>query len=156
MLFRSDVFREKCKTILKPISGIPRIKQAKRKYSLIIRTIDKLKETDTYDCIFATYGNLENVWGGMYAANAFRTKFIMDFRDLIVWYHDPYEILWNLYSAAIQKKVLEKADVITTVSEGLSRKLRTIHSDTIIHTLYNGYEKEQTQKENKSDRKSVV
>lgn len=62
---------------------------------------------------------------------------IADFRDLQV---EPIykNVLWPKFQNKVEKFILSKADVVTTVSDGISKKMRGIHHN--VHTITKGVE----------------
>lgn len=102
--------------------------------------LDNLKRNgETFDVVFATFGGLENVYAGEYAAKLFNCKYILDFRDLIAQTtfnkRKEYQMLLN-----IQTKAILTADVCTCVSEHITKELQEQVPEQQIVTLYNGYE----------------
>lgn len=110
------------------------------KYAMQRDFLDSLKESgNTFDVVFATYGELENVFAGEYAAKLFGCKYILDFRDLIAQKkfnrRKEYRTLLN-----IQRNAILAADVCTCVSVHAVDELQKQIPGKKILTLYNGYE----------------
>ena len=119
-------------------SAVRHMRMAYARYCFHKKTLDTMKE-EQYDIIFSTYGELENVFAGQYAAKLFRAKLIMDFRDPIV---QPYQnsALWNLSLRSVQKRAVEQADICTVVSYGYAEALRYPSVQTPLIVLHNGFE----------------
>lgn len=60
---------------------------------------------------------------------------VADFRDLHV---EPIykNVLWPDFQKKIEKYILKKADVVTTVSQGISQKMHSLHQN--VHTVTKG------------------
>lgn len=117
-----------------------RMDRANEKFAMQKNFLHSLKDGgSTFDVVFATFGELENVYAGEYAAKLFGCKYIVDFRDLIATKTfskgKRYRTLRN-----IQKRAILSADVCTCVSECASDELREQIPEKQIITLYNGYE----------------
>ena len=134
-----EILSKTKRTVLNPIDTIRELRTAKKNYHLQKKYIDKLVD-DKIDVVFSTYGDLENIFAGEYAAKVLHAKWVMDFRDPIVWYAEPYKWVWNWYAAKLQKKSLKKADLYTCVSDGLRETLIKDKPTAKVVTLYNGYE----------------
>ncbi len=94
-----------------------------------------------FDVVFATYGWLENIYAGLYAAELFDAKLIMDFRDFpIIRGRESNGFYWNRYAKKASAAVLKRADCITAVSDGLCSDLRKISEPKRIVTLRNGFD----------------
>lgn len=96
-------------------------------------------EGEKFDVVFSTYGQLENVFAGRYAAQKFNCKLIQDFRDALA-----NREFYNKREYAILKKIqdeaAQRADVCTAVSEGLLREVCADLDVANAKVLYNGYE----------------
>ena len=117
-----------------------RMERANEKFAMQKNFLHSLKDGgSTFDVVFATFGELENVYAGEYAAKLFGCKYILDFRDLLATETfskgKRYRTLRD-----IQKRAILSADVCTCVSEGASDELREQVPEKQIVTLYNGYE----------------
>lgn len=117
---------------------IKRITAAKGLFERQKQIIDRM--VDNFDVVFSTFGDIENVFAGEYAAKKFAAKWIMDLRDPIVAYHLSYRPIWNTYADRIQKHALKNADVVTTVSHSLSAMMRSEVPHARIVTLTNGFD----------------
>ena len=104
-------------------------------------TLDRMKG-ESFDVVFSTYGALENTWGGEYASKLFGAKWIQDFRDPIDSHHASKFSLPFLRQ--IQKNAVRNSDLCTAVSEDLAKHLSEQAGGTPVHTLYNGYEPNDT------------
>lgn len=104
--------------------------------------LDGLKtQGRSYDVVFSTYSELENMYAGEYAAKLFEAKWIMDFRDPSFISRGKLKWYWNASVSAITKRVLREADAVTGVSEDLNEGLKKIVPEAKTYTIYNGYEK---------------
>ena len=99
--------------------------------------IDKLAQ-EKFDFVFSTYGDIENIWGGEYAAKVFGAKWVQDFRDPIEP-HAPNRFGLP-FLKKVQKKAVQNCDLCTAVSEDLAKHLSVQAGGKTVHTLYNGYE----------------
>lgn len=109
------------------------------KFQIQKSALDAMRE-ESFDIVFATYGQLENIYAGQYAAELFHCKLIQDFRDAVAAKvfrtRREYQILKRIQDEAVQR-----ADGVTTVSEGLLRDLSAGGIASCPNmVLYNGYE----------------
>lgn len=124
-----------------PFSDQKRIKKAKHDFSLLRPAIDDMfNKGYTFDCVFSTYSNLENIYGGEYAAKKFNASWIQDLRDPVTMYHRKGSFFWNINARKIQKYVLKNADLCTTVSAGLAEYLESFCPGSTVKEIYNGYD----------------
>lgn len=121
-----------------PIRFIKWMKRTKAKFAMQMKQIDQLAQ-EKFDVVFSTYGELENVYAGEYAAKKFGCRWILDFRDLIAQ-RGSYSLPEYLILRKIQKKVLSASDLCTVISDGLGEELRKQDKDKEVVVLYNGYE----------------
>lgn len=108
-----------------------------RRRNGIISTIENNLEHDAFDAVFATFGNIENIYAGQYAAKKYAAKLIIDFRDPIV-----QTFQWGinyLCRKLIERIVLTWADAYTAVSTGLNERISK-YATAPVYTLYNGDE----------------
>ena len=119
-------------------TDMERITAAKELFNRQKEIIDRMG--GSFDIIFSTFGDLENVIAGEYAAKKFGAKWILDLRDPIVAYHLGFRLIWNTYAEKVQTQALKKADMVTTVSHSLSAQMRSNVPDANIFTLTNGYD----------------
>ena len=131
--------KKTAKFCLNPVVFMRGIRRIKKRYTKMQEAIDRLTD-ESWDIVFSTYGNLENIWGGQYASKKLNAKWIMDFRDPVVCYDEPLDYTWNYYASGIQKHAVQNADICTAVSEGLKERLIKSASDAHVITLYNGYD----------------
>lgn len=107
------------------------------------KAINKIKSYNTsIDIVFSTYSEVENMEAGEYAAKLFGAKWIMDFRDPTIWPIGKMRWLWNMLVRKKTRRVLENADAVTVVSDGLRANMKNLYAGANIVTLYNGYEKD--------------
>jgi glycosyltransferase involved in cell wall biosynthesis len=98
-----------------------------------------------YDIIIST----SNPWqshliGYLLKKNMVNTKWITDFRDLwsINHYSNTDHIsLSNRIHKFLEKNIIAKSDMITTVSQPLVEDMKKLHNEKEINVIYNGYEK---------------
>jgi hypothetical protein len=125
-----------------PIRFVRRINDAKRKFQLQKVLIDHLRP-EQFDVVFSSYGELENIFAGKYAAKIFECKLVLDFRDLIAQ-HSACSFLEYRLLRLVQRKAVQSSDVCTAVSRGLAAELSTQAKGKKVITLYNGYEELKT------------
>ena len=130
-------------TIIAPYNFYCRYQKVHRKgrFKPMKATLDRMSR-ESFDVVFSTYGAVENIWGGKYASKLFDAKWIQDFRDPI---KPPYPSnfgtsFWN----RIQKNAVRDCDLCTAVSEDLAKFLSAQAGGVPVHTLYNGYEPNDT------------
>lgn len=103
--------------------------------------LDLLKtQGNSFDIVFSSFGEIENIFAGQYAARVFACKLIQDFRDAVA---SPqfYRGKTLRKMKAIQKDAVGKADAVTAVSSGLLSELtHGVKSDFPEMVLHNGYE----------------
>ena len=122
-----------------PIAFARRLKDVAHKVKMQKAALDLLKD-EHFDVVFSTFGQLENIEAGQYAAKLFGCKLIQDFRDAVAMAplctKNEYRVLKR-----IQDKGILHADGVTAVSEGLRCELfENLQVDVPNITLYNGYE----------------
>lgn len=100
----------------------------------VINSIDR-----HFDVIFSTYGELENIFAGQYAARRFSCPLIQDFRDPVVIPRLRSRI-WNLCMRPIEKRAVQKADLCTTIAEAMTQQMECYGTGTRCVTLHNGYD----------------
>ncbi len=121
-----DTFKQHMKTIF-------------REKKMIMRCIDKNLSGETFDVVFASYGDLPNPLAGLYASKKFACPFVLDFRDLM--YPNIINYWWlKYYFCLLQKKCVKHAAFCTTVSEGEKNNLYAATKSENIRVVYNGYE----------------
>lgn len=96
-------------------------------------------EGERFDVIFATYGNLENIYAGKYASELFDCPWILDFRDPIAM---PFHFNGLSLSRMkhFQDQWISQADACTVVSNGLRESSKGFRHSKKTATIYNGYE----------------
>lgn len=115
--------------------------------------IDRMAD-EKFDVVFSTYGAVENIWGGEYAAKLFGAKWIQDFRDPIEP-HSPNRFGLP-FLKRIQKNAVRHCDLCTAVSEDLAKHLSCQAGGVPVHTLYNGYEPNDAESESTSPEKGSL
>lgn len=91
-----------------------------------------------FDAVYATYGSLENVYAGQYAAKVFGCKWILDLRDPIA--QRNRDKVWEFpFYRWIQKKFILSADICTAVSNDLAEEVAEGTNVKPI-ALHNGFE----------------
>jgi len=98
--------------------------------------IDKLSDRQ-FDVVISTFGNIENVYAGRYAAKIFGCKWAMDFRDPVTGLAKNRR-QWKEYRN-IQDQAIRDADLSITVSEDLARNLSR-GTGRQVYAVYNGYD----------------
>ncbi len=115
-------------------------------YRIYMQRAERLKKvidaiaSEQFDVVFSTYGDLETIFVGAYAAELFHARWIQDYRDTITHYHIPGSLPWNLYGLHVYHRFLKKADAVTAVSHSITAALQTICPNTTMYTLPNGYD----------------
>lgn len=105
-------------------------------YQNIKKAIDKLRD-EHFDVVFSTFNELSNIYGGYYAKKLYGAKWVLDFRDRLVQL-SHLSWLWNTLHKPVEKRYINRADAVTSVSEDLF--YGTSYPSTKIHTIYNGFE----------------
>ena len=123
---------------MKPVNFLGWMRHSKAQFALQKKALDKLRG-ERFDIVFATYGELENVWAGPYAAEIFNCKWILDLRDPIPAPH-VYRGPMLSTLARIQDRALSQADACTIVADGIRISSHGLQSSDKVHTIYNGYE----------------
>lgn len=135
--FLPEVLRKPLAQMYHSTDYIRDIHKARMAFSVQKCVLDSIKN-EHFDIIFATYGKLENVYAGEYAAKIFRCKWILDLRDAIP--QDVSDGLFeNIVMKYIQDRAIRKADACTVVSNGLKESSREAGQNKV-RVLYNGYE----------------
>lgn len=93
---------------------------------------------ERFDVVFSTFGELENIHAGQYAARVFGCKYIQDFRDLLI--SEITNPLNRPLFLRIQKRAATRADCCTVVSQDAAATLAACAPKARVETLYNGYE----------------
>jgi len=125
-------------TILSPYESFMFLKQFKDgRFLPMQKAIDRLSG-EHFDVAFSTVGDIENIYGGEYAVSVFGCKWILDFRDPIEGF-TPSNFFHPL-AKKIQSRSVRKADLCTSVSDDLSRRLSLSAGGKQVHTIYNGYD----------------
>ena len=111
------------------------------KYALTERkkiktVIDSQLKGESFDVIFATYGDIGNVLVSHYASRVLGGRLIIDLRDPICVQFQS--CLLRLLTTCIQQTYLCKTDLVTCVTQGLTDDMKKIVGNKAI-LLYNGY-----------------
>ena len=94
----------------------------------------------TFDVVFSTFGNMENIEAGIFAADHFHARLIMDYRDSPVDRTEWMDIVRNAEAVKMTKRVLERADCVTAVSDALAEEIRGYRPGTRVVTVHNGFD----------------
>lgn len=115
------------------------INYAKELFQKQRESLEELKQNQSFDVVFATYGELENVYAGEYASALFGCPWILDMRDPIA---QPlvYRGLSLLYLKRFQDAAVSKADACTLVSNDMRKSSPGMEKSRNVTVLYNGYE----------------
>lgn len=114
-----------------------RFREAAGRFKLQKAWIDENRD-QKYDVVFSTYGELENIYAGKYAAEVFGCKWILDLRDPIAQkFRD--QILEYPIMKMVQKKAILSSDICTAISVGVAEEISK-GTDKKIITLYNGFD----------------
>ncbi len=102
--------------------------------------IDQKLAAEKFDAVLASYGDLPNIFAGIYAKRKFHCPLVLDYRDPLYPRAIPVKFFTGLVEKFIQKKYTKYADRITTVSDGVKTTLAK-YSETLtpIDVIYNGY-----------------
>ncbi|MCF2661513.1 hypothetical protein [Pseudoflavonifractor phocaeensis] len=123
--------------IMRPIEFSKQQQAMKQRLTQQCQVLDALKG-QSFDIVFSTYGELENVYAGAYAAKLFNCKWILDFRDPIA-HHALTSVRECRKLTRIQTDAVNSADLCTAVSQGLADMLVTETTNVPIRVLRNGY-----------------
>lgn len=128
-----------CLADSRPKETVSYREQRNARFEIQKAALDSLSQ-ETFDFVFSTYGELENVFAGQYAAELFNSILIQDFRDCIaaklLQKEEDYKILKK-----IQDDAVRKADAYTAASDGLLKELSAcVDMEHPCMVLYNGYE----------------
>ncbi len=93
-----------------------------------------------FDVVFSTYGDLENIQAGIFAADFFHAKLMMDYRDSPVIRTEWMDIARNREGVKQTKLALKCADCVTAVSDALAEEIRSFYPETTVRTVYNGFD----------------
>ncbi|MCB1148754.1 MAG: glycosyltransferase [Chlamydiia bacterium] len=99
-----------------------------------------LARFDGFDLIVSSYGPYTPHLVALEAKRRFNCAWVADFRDLWCENH-TYRGIWpfTLLEKRLEKKVCSQADIITTVSEGLKRRLQKSYPTARIDVVPNGF-----------------
>jgi hypothetical protein len=102
------------------------------------KVIDQ-KIISEFDAVLASYGNEDALRISYYINKKYSLPLIIDYRDL--WFDNLY-MNWTPLDKAfiylLEKKIIAKAFLVTTVSKSLSKQL-TKRYNVNPHVIYNGY-----------------
>ena len=102
-------------------------------------TISRLKERH-FDVVFATFGAIENISAGIFAAETFDAKLIIDYRDSAIRHDEWMDLAWNSYAKKLNTLALKKADCVTAISNALAEELKAYNKSAYVRTVYNGFD----------------
>lgn len=110
-----------------------------------------------YDAVITTFGDIENIYAGLYVSGHLGRKWILDLRDPVT---TPYRgFVWNFLVKKTERMAVQNANACIAVSHGLSRE---IYRKTGIRpkTIYNGYDgdmlREETAEMTRTDKQEAV
>lgn len=106
------------------------------------KSIDRLlAKGKSFDIVWATCGGIENIYAGNYAKKAFDAKWIMDFRDSMIFsggfFDNPW---WNEFAKEATLCALDNADCVTAVGHELSDELKRLRPGAKIEVIHNGFD----------------
>ena len=106
------------------------------------KSIDRLlAKGKSFDIVWATCGGIENIYAGNYAKKAFDAKWIMDFRDSMIFsgsfFDNPW---WNKFAKEATLCALDNADCVTAVGQELSDELNKLRPEAKIEVIHNGFD----------------
>lgn len=125
-------------SVMRPLEVSRQKKAMEQRLAQQCRALDALKG-QSFDMVFSTYGELENVYAGAYAAELFGCKWVLDFRDLIA-YRSLLPAWEYRKMREIQSQAVNSADLCTAVSQGLADILAAQSVHVPVKLLRNGYE----------------
>lgn len=106
--------------------------------------LKKLKrEGRTFDCVISSYGPPAAHCLGSFAKKIFGCKWIADYRDL--WFENHvFKGVWpfSYFEKRLERQVLKRADLITTVSFGLQEVLQKKFPKQRVEIIKNGFDEE--------------
>lgn len=105
------------------------------------RQICKKIETfsrDSFDVIFSTYGEAENIKAAVFAKSYFSCPLVLDLRDMIAC-RTEQSFARDCILRKYEKIALSEASHVTTVSQGLTKAIIG-RSKCDVSTIYNGFE----------------
>lgn len=109
-----------------------------KKYWDIKKILDDLYiNGEKFDVVISTYGDVENVFAGRYAANLWHCKYIQDYRDPFPT-GQRYSFITKCIFNYAQRWSMRRADAVTAVSQGLLKRLN-VPSGKMSKVIYNGY-----------------
>lgn len=135
-----------------PMWSFRYLKGCRGRYAALKCKLDQMGD-EAFDLVFSTYGEMENIWGGIYASELFSCKYIQDFRDGISNDLAPHIERWMW--DRLEKRALQKADVYTAISYGLVEQLSK-KTNKPVYTIFNGYEPTSRGKAIQSEKKPVL
>lgn len=101
------------------------------------------------DVMITSFGPAAPVYMGRYFKNKYpHLKWIVDYRDL--WSTIPTEKLlppFSLLQSFVERRTVQCADGIITVSQGLGKSLKDLFPNKPIEVVYNGFEGEIAEKQ---------
>lgn len=97
-------------------------------------------DRDSFDIVFSTYGEAENIKSAVVAKKYFNCPLVIDLRDPIIR-KIPSSPLGNFILRKYEKLALAEASAITTVSYGVSSSIKN-KTNCKVSTIYNGFEPE--------------
>ena len=125
------------------------------------KAASELLKTEKYDWLITTGPPHSTHLAGLYLSKKFNIKWLADFRD--PW--SEIYFLQNTYrfnfakqkDEELESKVLNSADIVTTVGPGMADLLRKkMKNPERLHVLYNGYDKEMFEGIEKQTSKNVL
>lgn len=121
----------------------------------IYPALKRLKSLPAQDLIISSYGPPSTHIIGYFAKKNSSALWFADFRDLWVDNHN-YKGIWplTLIEKWWEKKVCGRADVLITVSEGLSQRLKEKYPSKKVLVIPNGFDPEEYEKASSSFFKS--
>lgn len=105
----------------------------------------KLLKEDNYDALISSSYPVTSHLIAKDLKKHYNIHWVADFRDLWTQNHYyPYSFFRKLIETRLEKKTMEMADALTTVSQPLSEDLSKRYSDRYISTITNGFDPEET------------
>lgn len=126
-------------TVSSPFSELSFLRRTQMYEQQIIKEIEKFSR-DSFDVVFSTYGEAENINAAVFAKRYFSCPLVVDLRDMITS-RITQSFARNCILKRYEKKALSEASHVTTVSQGLAEAIIS-KSKCKVSTIYNGFEPE--------------
>jgi len=107
-------------------------------------TIDKIVSQNKIDIIFSTYLPISTVLLGLHLKRKYKISLVVDFRDGLLFEGlEEFNIIQKFFAKRLEKRIVEDADFITTVSPPITEYFKEEYSIENVATIYNGFDDEE-------------